>query len=89
MMAKELQESIEKQLGVKVSHIYIKVWFDEDSGVPDEDTLDNLPDQIVLCGETFNFGMGTFSSKEDGDSYAEWGYDNYSEKEQNNDQPTA
>jgi len=80
-MAKELQAKIEAQLGVKVSHIYIKIWFDEDSGVPDEDTLDNLPDQIVIEGETFNFGMGTFNSKEGEDSYAEWVYDNYSKGE--------
>jgi len=81
-MAKELQEKIEKQLGVKVSRIVITVVFEKErGGVPDEETLDGLTDQIVIEGETFNFGMGTFDGGDThdpySDEYAEWMYDNF------------
>lgn len=82
-MAKELQAKIEAQLRVKVSHIIVTVVFEKErGGVPDEVSLDNLPDQIVIDGETFNFGMGTFDGGDThdpySDEYAEWMYDNYS-----------
>ena len=85
-MAKELQAKIEAQLRVKVSHIIVTVVFEKErGGVPDEVSLDNLPDQIVIDGETFNFGMGTFDGGDThdpySDEYAEWMYDNYSQGE--------
>lgn len=85
-MAKELQAKIEAQLRVKVSHIVVTVVFEKErGGVPDEVSLDNLPDQIVIDGETFNFGMGTFDGGDThdpySDEYAEWMYDNYSQVE--------
>lgn len=85
-MAKELQAKIEAQLRVKVSHIVVTVVFEKErGGVPDEVSLDNLPDQIVIDGETFNFGMGTFDGGDThdpySDEYAEWMYDNYSQGE--------
>jgi hypothetical protein len=85
-MANELQKKIEEQLGVKISHLVITVVFQKErGGVPEENALDNLPDQIVIDGETFNFGMGTFNGGDSHDpyseEYAEWMYDNYSEGE--------